>query len=141
MSRLVIVLILVLFSGESIASRCDDLPVLTTERRDGTKVGLFIANDQFANAPDWSPDSGDPPLSFSEAHRLAMEWAKTTYSKYDEVSVREISLTNRFCSSTDKRWYYIFDFTLVFDGNVFLGSGNWTAVLMNGTVIGPRKIE
>lgn len=114
-------------------------PVLSTEKDDGTKIGLFISSEQVEATVSWDPGKSEPPLSVSDAYRLAREWGKKEYVRYDSIEVRELKLTKYRCSSVSNRWYYVIDFAPVIDGNELWGSGNWLAVLMDGTIIGPRE--
>lgn len=120
---------------------CGNSPVITTTKSDGTRVGLVITQDQVARSPIWSPASGEPPLSVSQAYRKAMDWAANAYARYDSVSAREISLSQFFCTAGKGRWYYRLELAPVFDGNPVWGGGHWAAVLMDGTVIGPTEIQ
>lgn len=130
---------LVFQSGLGSAQECDDLPLVRTEKDDGSRVGLFISNEQFAATPVWHPRDGEPPVSLSDAYSLVTEWARTAYPKYDRAEVREIALQSQFCVHENRRWYYHFEFTLIFDGKYVAGTGNWAAVLMDGSVIGATE--
>jgi hypothetical protein len=68
-----------------------------------------------------------------------MNWAKANYTRYDDVKVREISLTKYSCYTSADRWYYTFDLIPMVDGNELFGTGNWVAVLMNGRVVAPTR--
>jgi hypothetical protein len=68
-----------------------------------------------------------------------MNWEKANYTCYDDVKVREISLTKYSCYTTADRWYYTFDLIPTLDGNDLFGTGNWVAVLMNGRVVAPTS--
>ncbi|MGQ9427114.1 hypothetical protein ACXYTJ_15430 [Gilvimarinus sp. F26214L] len=116
-----------------------DRPVLSTEKEDGTKIGLFISMNQIENTPEWNPQGGEPPLSLSTAYRLVKDWGNQEYARYDSVEVEGLRLTQYGCSRVSDRWYYVIELAPVIDGNRLWGSGNWAAVLMDGTVIGPRE--
>lgn len=141
MVRVAAALLILMQSGFSFASTCDQEPLIRTEKLDGTKIGLFVSTEQFKLAPSWSPSDGEPPLSISEAYTLVMEWAESEYDDYDSAKVREISLLSQQCPLGDRYWYFRFEFTLIFDGRYVAGSGSWAAVLMDGTVIGAREFE
>ena len=129
-----------LAAGANAAFACSsDRPVLSTEKDDGTKVGLFISTTQIEAAPEWNPEDGEPPLSISTAYRLVKDWGNQEYARYDSVEVQGLRLTAYGCSRVSNRWYYVIDLAPVIDGNKLWGSGNWAAVLMDGTVIGPRE--
>jgi hypothetical protein len=118
---------------------CGDSPVMTTTRDDGTQIRLVISEDDIVAAPAWNPINGEPPLGLSQAYQVAMNWAKANYTRYDDVKVREISLTKYSCYTTADRWYYTFDLIPTLDGNDLFGTGNWVAVLMNGRVVAPTR--
>jgi len=129
-----------LAAGANSAFACSsDRPVLSTEKDDGTKVGLFISMTQIEATPEWNPEDGEPPLSISTAYRLVKDWGNQEYARYDSVKVQGLRLTAYGCSRVSDRWYYVIDLAPVIDGNKLWGSGNWAAVLMDGTVIGPRE--
>ncbi|WP_152437698.1 MULTISPECIES: hypothetical protein [unclassified Marinobacter] len=115
------------------------LPVLNTTKSDGTKVGLFITTDQIEATQKWSLDEGEPPLSISAAYQLVDEWAENRYVRYDSVEQRRFSLIHYSCKHVSDRWYYVVDLVPLIDGDEVWGNGNWAAVLMDGTVIGPRE--
>lgn len=120
---------------------CGGGSVMSATKSDGTKVGLIISNQQIHASPSWNPEMGEPPLPVSEAYRLVKEWSKSQYSRYDAVDVREIALTEHGCSLAEDVWYYRVDLLPVFDGNRVWGGGNFAAVLMDGTVIGPTELD
>lgn len=131
---------LVLMAIPIVGIACGDSAVLSTTKRDGTKVGLVITSEQIDNGIKWNPEQGEPPLSISQVHRKVQDWAKTEYSRYDRVEIREIALTKLGCSLVEDYWYYRADLIPIFDGNQMWGSGNWAAVLMDGTVIGTTEV-
>ena len=130
-------IITLLFS--SYAYACGDHPVMSTRKNDGTQIGLFISQQQIESTQKWSPQDGEPPLGISAAYRIIKEWAETEYIRYDEVKIKEISLKPYGCSLVSSRWYYVIDLNPIIEGNELWGSGNWVAVLMDGTIIGTRK--
>jgi len=122
--------------------RCGgDYPVLTTQKDDGTRVGLIVPSDALSRAPTWKPEDGEPPLSISEAREAVLEWAEDQYSRFDSVEVAEITLRSSGSCSTGERWYYVFDLRPILDGNSFWGSGNWAAVLMDASVYGTQELK
>lgn len=136
----ILLVLLFLVAGSNAALACSsDRPVLSTEKDDGTKVGLFISTSQIEATPEWNPEAGEPPLSISTAYRLVQDWGEQEYARYDSVEVEDLRLSPYGCSRVSDRWYYVIDLAPVIDGNKLWGSGNWAAVLMDGTVIGPRE--
>ena len=117
----------------------DEYPVMSSHKDDGTKIGLFISQAQIEKTQAWSPENGEPPLSVSSAYQIAISWGHQHYTRYDGVKIREISIKKYGCSLVSDRWYYVMDITPVIDGNEVWSGGSWAGVLMDGTVIGPRK--
>ena len=62
---------IVLLISWSTASACGDFPVTSVATQDGTKYGLVIPHTQIQQTSAWSPESGEPPLSFTKAYSLA----------------------------------------------------------------------
>lgn len=114
--------------------------VIQTTKRDGTEIGLIIKPDAIRQTPQWNPADGSPPLSIAQAYRIALDWAQREYARYDSVSVGQISLVKWQHWRASNRWYYRFDLVPMMEGNSLHGSGNWAAVLMDGTVIGPTVL-
>ncbi|NNG02516.1 MAG: hypothetical protein HKM95_00240 [Inquilinus sp.] len=135
-----------LAASDALASGCGGHPVLSTTREDGTSIGLVISGEQMAETPVWLPEEGEPPLPLSHAARIALEWAEGVYTRYDSVHIHSINLRSYGCWSSRgpdlrSRWYYVFNFAPVIDGNSVFGGGNFAAVLMDGTVIGPETVD
>jgi hypothetical protein len=106
---------------------------------DGARVELVLEAAEVERTPQWSPGAGEPPLSLTQAIAAASAWAEQEYAHFDEVEIREISLTSLGCPSASKHWYYVFDFTPIMGGNRMFGGGNWGAVLMDGTIVGAKR--
>lgn len=121
------------------AGFCGHHAVISTTLDDGTEVGVFLTEAQMARAPEWSPGEGEPPLSVAKAVEVATKWARQTYTRYDDVRIESIGLNGYGCRRARENWYYVVHFTPVIDGNRLYGGGNFAAVLMDGTVVGPRK--
>ena len=115
---------------------CGPTPVVSTEDK-GRHIELVLDGAAVARTPTWAPTKGDPPLSVSKAAAAALAWAKVRYKRYDSVKITELSLKEFSCSSLPDHWFYQVAFTPIIDGNKLFGSGNWAAVLMDGTVVGP----
>ena len=132
--------VLMLSSGLAHAG-CGDRPVMTTQKEDGTTIGVVITEEQQNKAPKWKPGSGEPPLSLSKAIDAALAWGKKNYKRYDDVQVQSISLSAIGCSTAKDKWYYLVHFSPIIDGNALYGSGYFAGVLMDGTVIGPTPVK
>lgn len=128
-----------LFSGTVSACGGETYPIMSTHKDDGSKIGLFISRDQIEKTQAWTPGQEEPPLSISTAYNTVKEWGRQHYTRYDDVKVQELSLKKYGCSLVSDRWYYVFSLRPVIDGNELWSSGNWAAVLMDGTVIGSRE--
>jgi hypothetical protein len=118
---------------------CGEHAVYGTTDQQGRKVELVLSSAAVEKGPSWSPGESEPPLSISKASRIALEWAKRKYSRYDTVEIREIVLVPYSCSIAQNRWYYRFEFTPVMDGNRMYGVDNFAAVLMDGSVVAPVR--
>ena len=118
---------------------CGEIALLSTTKDDGTEIGIYISDQQLEPTPEWSPGSGEPPLGVTEAIEIAIQWAEKEYARYDSVEIHGIDLQEVGCSRAKNHWYYMFHFRPVIDGNRLWGSGNFAAVLMDGTVIGPKE--
>jgi len=129
---------LLLYSGVAHSLTCDKTPVLHTEKNN-LKYGLFITPQQIQQAPKWSPESAEPPVSISQAFNIAKTRGKKFFTRYDAVNIKSISINQYVCDSVNGYWYYQIYLIPVIDGNEVAGAGNWIAVLMDGTVIGSRK--
>ncbi len=136
----VVVLAMVLFPGAA-GAMCGSTnhPVMSTVKQDGTQIGLFITQAEIERTQPWKPEHGEPPLSVSAAYRTIKTWGQQRYSRYDDVSVRDISLKRYGCSLVQDRWYYVFELNPIIDDNELWAVGNWAAVLMDGFVIAPRE--
>jgi hypothetical protein len=105
----------------------------------GKRIELVLDGAAVAKTQAWTPTSGEPPLSVSKAAAAALAWAKVRYERYDTVKITELSLKEFSCFSLLDRWYYHVEFSPIIDGNRLFGPGNWAAVLMDGTVVGPKE--
>lgn len=123
------------------AADCGSRAVMTTTREDGTKIGVVVSDAQFANAPTWSPDKGEPPLSIAQVVKVSSTWAKEHFKRFDSVQVQSISLSEIGCTPGKRSWYYLVHFAPVIDGSRIYSGGHFAAVLMDGTVIGPTQVK
>jgi len=123
------------------AAACGDSPIFTMTKEDGTKIGLVISESDLAGVQQWTPGKGEPPLSVSKAIDIALKWGKTEYTRFDELRIQGIDINSSSCGRGQGTWYYLISFTPVIDGNALFGSGYFVAVLMNGKVVAPRKLQ
>lgn len=138
MSRLAILFVLALGVAPAFAGSCEDFPIYSVRDMDGTQHAIVVSGKKIENTPSWTPGSGEPPLSLSDAISKALAWAKKTYTRFDNVLIEDIEVRRYGCSSQN-RWYYLVAFAPVIEGGSVRGIGYFAAVLMDGTVIGPQK--
>jgi hypothetical protein len=138
--RLVAAFIICGASAVASAAPCGGLPVVTTRLDDGTKIGIVVKEAQFKKAPAWAPNKGEPPMPISKVIAAAEKWMKAEYAAYDSVRIHSVSLTEFGCGVDPTYWYYQVDFVPMKNGRPSFG-GHYIAVLFDGTVIGPTKIQ
>ena len=140
MPQLLSALILIFLSQSLFA--CGEHPIISYTKDDGTRMGLVIPESELSGTPEWDITQGEPPLSITTARDAVLSWAKEKYARYDSVKISAVSLREASgCHSIKARWIYVFDLQPVIDDNALWGSGNWAAVLMDGTVIGTREVK
>jgi hypothetical protein len=135
MLRKVLVLISAFVSLPALA--CSDHAVYSTVRDDGSELGLFL-NKDIVSTPAWEPNGDEPPLSLGRAYSIALNWARSTYTRFDSVEIESISLQRYGCSTLHDRWYYVVNFRPYVDGASVFSSSHFAAVLMDGRVVAPR---
>lgn len=114
-----------------------DMSVRTSTREDGTRVALYLHDEQVAKAPKWDPELGPPPFSISEAIAVAKAWAAEEYHQFDKVDVRQIEI-NDLGFRRKGSWYYVISLVGYVKGMPLFGGDLYVAVLMDGTVVAPR---
>ena len=135
-------LILLWLCNASVAfAGCGELPLASTHRDDGSIISVIVPEAQQLASPRWSPEDGEPPLALSQAITLGLTWARGHYTRFDEVEIDSVSLSRIGCSDLRDRWYYLVHFSLKIEGQRLFGSGNFAAVLMDGTVVPPTVRE
>lgn len=117
---------------------CGRMAVHSVIIDDGKKLSLFMSEEQFDPTLEWSPGQGEPPLSISKATKLALDWAKNKYSRFDSVGIWSIAMYRYSCFTSKEHWFYIFNFQPIIEGAKLFGGAHFAAVLMDGTVIGPE---
>ena len=119
---------------------CGKRAVISMKGADGVTMGIRISEAQFEKAPPWSPGHGEPPLSISRVVQIAENWAKTRYRGFDSAKIHNVSLTEFGCADERKHWYYLVQFLPIKDGKSTF-SGDFAAVLLDGTLVGPSKLD
>jgi hypothetical protein len=137
MKRLIALVTLTSICAPSISVACDHVG-WTTTLHDGTRMKLDILEADISPTAPWKPELEEPPLTVTSAYFVAMNWARTHYERYDDVSIGRVSLARFGCpgeTPTD-HWYYVFDLALVLDGSE-VRERHWVGVLMDRRVVTP----
>ena len=117
-------------------------PIRTSYEDDGGEIGWYVSDTQFMKTPEWKFDGqSSPPLSMPDAYKRAYAWLKKSFPKIDSFGVRSYGLSTAGSSRAPNRWYYTFDFSGNLDGSMVMNSRFSVMVLMDGSVIEPRKIK
>ncbi|WP_461422543.1 hypothetical protein [Ketobacter sp.] len=87
------------------------------------------------NTPSWSPVEEEPPLSVQSASVKLLGWLKKNYPNYDGVKINKIALNYYECSGYQDKWYYLFEYSFIENGNELFGIANWVAALMDGSIV------
>ena len=122
--------------------RAEDL-IFSTPGPDGSQLGFHVTPAQWERAPKWAFDGKTPPpLPFPEAYAKARASIRKRYPDVKDAEIYRYSL-NRF-NHPDRpdQWYYTFDFLAVIPGagSVRYRRGLTAVILMDGTVVEPRKV-
>ena len=139
---LLAVLALLSCSGCAQESHACGSTTVYTVTENGAKYSLVLDSAIMERTPVWDPSSGDPPLSVAKAAATVGAWAKAHYPGTDSSPIRAISLDQFGCSGGSVgHWYYRFDLTLREQDGTFVPAGNFAAVLMDGSVVGPTPTK
>jgi hypothetical protein len=115
--------------------RCAPDVFYTSQKEDGTTVGLVATDADMARDPAWTPGHGEPPMSPARAYDLALAWARANWKHYDSFGLRDIDLTSVGCDSSPTKWLYVVSLVPVINGNR-LYRGLWfIGVFMDGSII------
>lgn len=110
---------------------------MNATREDGTRVHLAIEGSKLKETPPWHVIKDDPPLSVRAASSLAMNWAGQKYKGFESVRINAITIKSLACGEEFTYWYYVFDFSMMKNGERSHDVGNWLVVLMDGSVVEP----
>jgi len=117
-------------------------PIRTSYEDDGGEIGWYVSDVQFMKTPEWKFDGeSSAPLGMPSAYQSAYGWLKKTFPKMSGFKVRSYGLSTAGSSRAPNRWYYTFDFVGDLDGSTVMNSRFSVMVLMDGSVIEPRKIK
>ena len=127
-------------SGETATTH--EHPIRTSYEEDGGEIGWYVSDTQFMKTPEWKFDGqSSPPLGMPSAYQNAYTWLKKSFPKMSGFKVRSYGLSTAGSSRAPNRWYYTFDFVGDFDGSMVMNSRFSVMVLMDGSIIEPRKVK
>ncbi len=133
-------LLLVACSGETAPTY--EHPIRTSYEDDGGEIGWYVSDSMFMKTPEWKFDGkSSAPLGMPSAYQTAYGWLKKTFPKMSGFKVRSYGLSTAGSSMAPNRWYYTFDFVGDLDGSMVMNSRFSVMVLMDGSVVEPRKIK
>jgi hypothetical protein len=142
MRRLFVIALALMFTASCEADgQCGAHPFFTTQKEDGTRVGLIATDADLARDPAWTPGSGEPPISPGRAYDLAVAWARANWKRYDSFGLETINLQTVGCDSSHKKWLYVVSLAPVMDGNRLFGGSYDLGVLMDGSIIAPTVVK
>jgi len=111
-------------------------PTKATFRDDNFAYNL--SDKDFANTPSWNQDDGEPPLSLSQAVKIARENLPRFVKKADNLKIREITLQ----SMGNNKWFYRVKFVCFGMQCREQEVRGFTAIVkLDGTIIEPKKIK
>jgi hypothetical protein len=124
----------------SVAEAYDLSKVKVEDRRDsnGIRRVVILERDAVSKCPEWQPEKGWPPIPVDKALASARAKLKEQNPKVDDFELQEVALKSFRDSRLPNRWYYVFDFDPVLDGNLLFGSMYYAVVLMDGTALLPE---
>ena len=135
MSRLCCAIVWALVAKSTFA--CGDFATYSVVGEDGTQRELILPKEIDAT-PSWLAGGREPPLPIGKAASIALDWAKSNYTRFDSIEINTIDLRRYGCSTLRDRWFYIVNFRPYIDGASVVSSTHFVAVLMNGQVVAPR---
>ena len=121
--------------------RCAPSPTYSGRGANGGHADLIIPDSAARSAPPWTPGRGEPPISVEHVVTIASTWAAAHHAPFDELRISAITLNGLPCTGKDVPWYYRVDFDPVLKGEVLHSSLHFIAVLMDGSIIEPRRVE
>ena len=113
----------------------------TTVRRTSTVRGESYAykltDQDFANTPSWNQEQSEPPLSVSQAVRIARENLPRFVRSAETWKMRMVSLQ----SMGEDKWYYRIHFFCTGAACREIEDRSFIAIVkMDGTLIEPKKV-
>ncbi len=118
---------------------CGKLVATSMSISESERVELILDSELFKDSDKWSISEGkDPPLSVSEASRIAGKWLDDSNGGSGINDVREISLVKLGCSRMENYWYYLVEYSL---GSDLFRRQNWFAIRFGGQVVAPVKVS
>lgn len=96
-----------------------------------------LTNQDFVNTPSWQPEDGEPPISITEALKIARENLPSYVEKANLYKSRMITLQN----FSEDKWYYRIQFICFGLGCKEIENRSFaTIVKMNGNIVEPKKV-
>lgn len=112
--------------------------MLRSIRSDGEELRVAVSAEQLAKVPAWDAESDfDPPLARRLAIQLARDSVKKRYPQFEDFAVTSIEMA----MITEERWYYFVKFVPKGGGERVHALGAIAVVLMDGTVVEPKRVE
>lgn len=127
----------------SLASTPPRMVVLLAAAQNGKRYVFEITPERAEQLPRWDVSAGEPPLSMSDARRVATTWIKGKAPQADAFELAASSLVRATPSasapSAPVPWYYSigFDHTIG-DRRLAGGLESMVVVLLDGSIVEPR---
>ena len=142
MARLLVITAAVMITASDAAfGACGDHAFYSTQKEDGTAIGLVATDKDVARDPSWAPGHTEPPIAAGRAYDLAVAWASANWKRFDSFQLESINLQTVGCDSSGKKWVYVVSLAPVIDGNRLYGGNYVLGVLMDGTLITPTTLK
>ena len=122
------------------AFACDANPVYRESLPDGRTFAIFMTTAQVQRSPRWN-DDGQPAMTWMAATRYLGEWAREQYRGHDDVKYYQIGIKSFECPDLKDHRFYLFHLVVRNNGVETYGGQHFAAVLLDGTVVGPREIK
>jgi hypothetical protein len=107
---------------------------------EGNISTFYVTAAIVAETPEWSFDgTTQPPLSAIEAYLKARAWLQAKVMNGGKYELEDCSLLQIIHFDAPKRWYYAFTFEGPFNPLSRTGPQCAVLVLMDGTIIEPRR--
>jgi hypothetical protein len=119
------------------AANCGHVPVVASTTPDGQRVEVVVDTSKFESAPSWAPGNGDLPLAMNKTVDIALKWQVDHYESSDGLGIYRLALTRFQCSRMNDAWFYLVEYGPTKAWPRTRSTGNWVAILMDGSTVGP----